>query len=241
MGGTSAYDDIREVKCVVMFPSESGCNPVGVDGGHLNGEGVNLVKKIGKTYLGEKKFGAIHERSDGTYVSICTDDALRGALRNISDVPGETFILCLVYINKARGSIEIRVNDRCRSPEPVVQERILMETASTEAVAEAVAQATVAEVILQAEAKVSNMAEVKADEEDKAPMIQDIPQVAADQGDYVVLQTPKDAESAPTFFISSSWHLQADRMSASLSTSCSDISSNGVGGNDLYVVVDSEL
>nr|CCA24194.1 conserved hypothetical protein [Albugo laibachii Nc14] len=214
MGGGPCNTDIVRACCILTFPKETQLDPVPLDGWFLYATGLQYVHKIA-TDCSETHANAsillrfLSEDTDNAtrYITCGSDQLLREALKKIFGKQNISLLVHIVYLKEWNGeeSINVRLEDNPNfSPTFVPQELKAPRNRATNA------PLLVEEVIdgfcgRRLDQNFNNQT-FEPFENDDVPNNLEAP-----------VETGRTIEaSGSRFFLSSSWHLQAEEMSASM-------------------------
>lgn len=208
---------VQRTYCSLTFPRETNHYPLSIDLLFLHAIGVKYFKGVGRRVLGrDRAFGAICQRENGEFISLCTDTALRNEIKRAQGVnPDYTMYLHLIYTPVSRSSsshpsmMEICAGNPNFSPEPAAMTPSLEKSSIEPTSSDQTFRETKVFQSLKIPAPPNNQQE------------KELEGASEHIGRGVVAKEKKKQpnEERPRFYISDSWHLQAEKMSMSMSSS----------------------
>ena len=227
MGGGPIGTDTIRTMCLLTFPRETKSYPVPIDAVYLEHVGVQALKSVGRRIVGRKRrFGVLHQRPAGEYVSVCRNEDLRKEIRRSIENSEPWIYIHLIFVQRVPPTGPIRVcagTDRTFSPEPIEEEE---EENNNAVVSNTIPEKQYGKAASTLQPIVEEKEGTSADEYVHVPATTTVTATATDgssdhrdQNAQPLALPRRQEQEQPTFYISDSWHLQAEEMSMSMSMS----------------------
>ncbi|DAZ94874.1 TPA: hypothetical protein N0F65_008018, partial [Lagenidium giganteum] len=245
MGGGPEHSDVVRASCLLTFPEATQVEPVPVDAWYLHAAGRTFLRRLARDRVGDDmKISLVMQRRepDGKrrYISVQDDATLKHALEETFENEDQVLVLHVISLEDVASARNIHVRPETNpnvSPEPVPPLGMVFPTLSLDGLRESRdfrddSHMTLAQSLYvggkepaSSGLEAKPMAHSTSSLADARPSWRPIPEVdytqshAARQSNSRSGEAPAAAPAQLTgsrYFISTSWHLQAEEMSSSM-------------------------